>query len=160
MKGIKGVLAGSSRKGIGGQKGRSGPPGNLNATRNPWRVFWKRRALKPEDRWIAVEAARYKDALLSDHPNPTEAERRAIELASESKACRLLIWTALKTKGFTESHPDGLRLVPAAADLPKFIGTELGALRLLGLERKVKPMGDIAALIQEDLHAGSHDGEP
>lgn len=123
---------------MGGQKGRSGPMGNLNASRHPWRAFWKRRALKPADRWIAVEAMRYLEGLLRDRPDPTEAERRAIELASEAKACRMLIWAALRTQGFTEPHKDGLRLVPAADALPKFIGAELGALKLLGLERRAK----------------------
>ena len=37
---------------MGGKAGRSGPVGNLNAARHPWRSFWHRRALRSEDKWI------------------------------------------------------------------------------------------------------------
>lgn len=137
---------------MAGIKGRSGPPGNLNNVRNPHNVFWKRRALRPQDRWVATEVDAYRAGLLRDRPDPTEAEKRAIELASESKACRLLIWRAIREAGFTEQGKDGLRLVPAAEALPKFIGTELGALKLLGLQRRAKQVNDLALAICEDIN--------
>jgi hypothetical protein len=59
----------------------------------------------------------------------------------------MLIWAALRTQGFTEQHKDGLRLVPAAEALPRFIGAELGALKLLGLERKAKPVQSLDAYL-------------
>lgn len=134
---------------MAGVKGRSGPPGNLNHVKHPWGSFWKRRALGPKDKWIAIEAARYRDGLLRDRPDPTEAEQRAIELASEAKAARLLIWRAIRETGFTETRDGGLRLVPAAEALPKFIGAELGALKLLGLERRAKMIDPIQQLLDE-----------
>lgn len=134
-----------------GVKGRSGPPGNLNHVKHPWGSFWKRRALRPEDKWIAVEAAKYRDGLLRDRPDPTEAEQRAIELASEAKACRLLIWNAIREAGFTEKREGEMRLVPAAEALPRFIGVELGALKLLGLSRRAKQIGDLALAISHDI---------
>jgi len=133
---------------MAGVKGRSGPPGNLNNVRNGWETFWRRRALRPTDKWIAVEAAKYRDGLLADRPDPTAAERRAIELASEAKACRLLIWSAIRGTGFTAQGEDGLRLVPAAEALPKFIGAELGALKLLGLERRAKQVPSLDAYLE------------
>lgn len=143
---------------MAGQKGRSGPPGNLNATRHPHNVFWRRRALRSKDRWVASEVTNYRDGLLRDRPDPTEAERRAVELASEAKACRLLIWQALREIGFTEQGNEGLRLVPAAEALPKFIGAELGALKLLGLERRAKQVPNLDAYLEARTSEES-DGE-
>lgn len=130
----------------------------MNATVHTWRAFWKRRALRPADKWISVEAMRYQDGLLRDRPDPTEAERRAIELASEAKACRLLIWTALRSQGFTEQHKDGLRLVPAAEALPRFIGVELGALKLLGLERRAKQVPSLDAYLETRTSEENYQG--
>jgi hypothetical protein len=45
---------------------RGGQPGNLNGAIRPWRSFWKRRALKQEDRWIAPFIEKYSDELVSD----------------------------------------------------------------------------------------------
>lgn len=125
---------------MAGVKGKSGPPGNLHGARHFWRSFWKRRALRPVDQWVATELDRYSAGLLSDRPDPSEGERRAIELAAEAKACRLLIWRAIQQAGFTQTGERGLCLIPAAEALPKFIGAELGALKLLGLERRAKPV--------------------
>ena len=84
--------------------------------------------------------------------------RRAVELASEAKACRLLIWQALREIGFTEQGNEGLRLVPAAEALPKFIGAELGALKLLGLERRAKQVPNLDAYLEARTSEES-DGE-
>ena len=61
---------------MSGVKGKSGPLGNLNATRMPWRVFWRRRALRREDRWILPVLEGYAHGLEADKPGLTEAERR------------------------------------------------------------------------------------
>jgi hypothetical protein len=79
---------------MGGIKGRSGPPSNLNASKHHWRSFFARLALREEDRWVRTEVRKYAAGLLSDKADPSEAERHAIELASEAKAARLLIWAA------------------------------------------------------------------
>ena len=134
---------------MAGKPGRSGPPGNLNAAQHHWRSFFARLALRDEDRWIRAEVQRYARALLSDKGNPSEAERHAIELAAEAKGARLLIWAAIAQSGFTRRSREGLALVPAAADLPKFIGVELGALKLLGLQRRAK----LAPSLTEYLNA-------
>lgn len=125
---------------MGGKPGRSGPPLNTNAVRHPWRSFWKRLALKSEHKSVGLALVKYENALLRDKPDATEGERRTIELACEAKAARLLIWEALEGEGFTRRGIDGLALMPAAEALPKFIGAELGALKLLGLERRARPV--------------------
>ena len=48
---------------MNGKRGKSGPPGNLNGTRYPWRCFWRRRAVKPADRWIVPVLEGYTAAL-------------------------------------------------------------------------------------------------
>lgn len=145
---------------VAGKKGRSGPPGNMNAARHGWSVYLKRRALPKSAQWAAIEALKYRDGLLRERPDPTEAERRTIELAVEAKVVRLLIWRAIREQGLTRQGEDGLRLVPAAEALPRFIGVELGALKMLGLERRPKDIGDLAAIIQEDMHRAEQPGPP
>jgi hypothetical protein len=137
---------------MAGKKGRSGPPGNMNNARHRWRAFWKRRALRPEDRWIASEVARYEAALLSDKPDASEAERRVIQLATEAKCARLLIWQTIRDadQGIIRKCKEGLALIPAAEVLPKFIGVELGALKLLGLQRRAKPIPRLAELLEAE----------
>jgi hypothetical protein len=145
---------------MGGKPGRSGPPLNTNAVRHPWRSFWKRLALKDEHKSVGLALVKYENALLRDKPDATEGERRTIELACEAKAARLLIWEALEGEGFTRRGIDGLALMPAAEALPKFIGAELGALKLLGLERRAKPVQSLTEYLTqggrpvEMLHEG------
>ncbi len=57
---------------MAGKRGKSGPPGNLNSAKHPWRSFWRRRALKPGDRWILPVLEHYTLALESDKPDMTE----------------------------------------------------------------------------------------
>jgi hypothetical protein len=122
----------------------------MNASKHHWRSFFRRLALRPEDQWVRSEVQRYAAGLLSDKADPSEAERHAIELASEAKACRLLIWQAIAATGFTRRGRDGIMLAPAAADLPRFIGVELGALKLLGLQRRAKTVGTWAELLSQE----------
>ena len=129
---------------MGGMRGRSGPPGNMNASRHHWRSFFARLALRQEDVWVRTEVQKYAAGLMSDKPDATEGERRAIEFAAEAKAARLLIWSAIAESGFTRRSREGLALVPAASELPKFIGVELDALKLLGLQRKAKTVLSLA----------------
>lgn len=133
---------------MAGVKWRSGPPRNMNASVHHWRSFFARLALREEDLWVRTEVRKYASGLLSDKADPSEAERHAIELASESKAARLLIWSAIAQTGFTRRSKEGLALVPAAEALPKFIGVELGALKLLGLERRAKSTQTLAAYLE------------
>jgi len=142
---------------MSGVKGRSGPPHNMNASLHHWRSFFNRLALREEDTWVRTEVRKYAAGLMSDKADPSEAERHAIELASEAKAARLLIWSAIAQSGFTRQSIDGLALMPAAEALPKFIGVELGALKLLGLERRAKPVASLSDYLNG---AGRPDAPP
>jgi hypothetical protein len=133
---------------MAGVKGRSGPPRNLNASQHHWRSFFNRLALREEDIWVRSEVRKYAAGLMSDKADPSEGERHAIELAAEAKAARLLIWSAIAKSGFTRQSDEGLALTPAAEALPKFIGAELGALKLLGLERRAKSVGTLPEYLE------------
>jgi hypothetical protein len=81
---------------VAGKKGRSGPPGNLNGVGQktfPWRVFWRRRALAPRDRWIASTLRRRRDSRLRHirprYPTASRpASRRAGDQASRGPGVR------------------------------------------------------------------------
>lgn len=133
---------------MGGVRGRSGPPGNMNASRHHWQSFFARLALREQDTWIRTEVRKYAAGLMSDKADPTEGERHAIELVAEAKAARLLIWSAIAESGFTRRSREGLALAPAAEALPKFIGVELGALKLLGLQRRAKTVLTLEAYLR------------
>ena len=121
-----------------GVKGRSGPPGNLNNSKRPWRTFWRRRALRPEDRWILPTLERYPLGLLSDKPDASEAEKRCIEVAQIARGASMLILAEAARSGFIVKVGDTWNLSPGAKDLPRFLSIERQALQTLGLERKAR----------------------
>ena len=48
-------------------KGKAGAQlGNLNGAVHPWRAFWKRRALRPEDRWVMSLVENYERGIEED----------------------------------------------------------------------------------------------
>lgn len=129
---------------MGGKKGRSGPPGNLHGSKHPWRAFWRRRALRPEDQWIANVIASYAPGLLSDKPEASEALKRVTELAQAARGCLLLCFAQIGREGlFT---PDGT-LTPAGEAVTRFGMMELRALQTVGMERAAKPVPTLADVI-------------
>jgi hypothetical protein len=132
-------------KGAGGQPGRSGPPGNLNATRHPWRSFWRRRALRAEDKWILPVLESYRVGLASDKPNLTEAEARVIEIGQISRGATMLILAECARSGFIAKEDGSWDLAPGAKELAKFLSIERSALNTLGMARRAKPIGGTLA---------------
>jgi hypothetical protein len=124
---------------VAGLKGRSGPPNNTNATRYSWRLLWRRALLRSEDQWVCRPLALYTEALIDDKPHPTAGEQNVIEIAATAKGCGLLILNELKQKGFTCTIDGVLELTPAARELSRFLSVELSALKVLGLERRLRP---------------------
>jgi hypothetical protein len=107
--------------------------GNLNAARHPWRTYWRRRALRREDRWVLALVAGYMDALITDKGGETEitaGEMRLAELATAARVCWLL---AL-------AHQRDL-------ECSRFMAVERGCLRDLGTERRAKPAPRLADLL-------------
>lgn len=140
---------------MAGRKGRSGPPKNTNAAKHGWRTLWRRAALREADVWVRRPVELYIKALTADKPNLTAGEQAVLETAATCKGCSLLILEELKRSGFTYQKNGTVELTPAARELPRFLGTELTALRMLGLERQVKSIGDLALAISHDLRRES-----
>jgi hypothetical protein len=133
---------------MAGRKGRSGPPGNLNGTRHPWAVFWRRRALRPEDRWILPVLEGYARSLGSDKPNMSEGERRMAEIAREARGARMLIWAEVGSDGHTTDER-----VALLTELPTFMSAEIRALLALGLERRAEKVADLDTYLKSKYPA-------
>lgn len=124
---------------MSGKKGRSGPPGHLHNSRHPWRSFWRRRALRAEDRWILPTLEGYASGLANDKPGATEGELRMIEIAQVSRGATMLILAECARSGFMRKDGMTWDLSPGAKELAKFLSVERSALQTLKLERRVKP---------------------
>lgn len=130
---------------MAGVKGRSGPPGHLHNSRHPWRSFWRRRALRAEDRWILPSLESYSTALASDKPGLTEAEARLIEVSQTARGAMMLILAEAARSGFIRRKDGTWDLSPGAKELAKFLAVERSCLQTLGLQRRVKPVGGTLA---------------
>ena len=126
---------------MAGKAGRSGPPGNLNHCKRPWRAFWRRRALKQEDRWILPTLESYASGLASDKPGLTEAEARLIEIAQIARGATMLVLAESARNGFIVKEGWSWNVAPGARELVKFLSIERASLQTLGLGRRAKPAG-------------------
>ncbi len=125
---------------MAGKKGRSGPPGNLNNVRYAHRAWWRRKALRQEDKWIVPAIERYIHGLRSDKPDASEAEQRLMEVGQIARGATMLILAEAARHGFIVKQGDSWDLNPGAKDLPKFLAIERQALQSLGLQRRSKPV--------------------
>jgi hypothetical protein len=142
-----------------GVKGKSGPPGNLNRSQHPWRSFWRRRALKSEDKWILPVLEGYATGLASDKANPTEAEKRLIEIGQIARGASMLILAEAARSGFIVKENGSWDLSPGAQELARFLSVESRCLQALGLERRAKPVQDLARQIQVARETDDHDSD-
>jgi hypothetical protein len=114
---------------------RGGQRGNLNAVRNPWKTYWKRRALKPDDRWVLTLVRDYVPALVADKGGDdavSYAQLKVMELAAVARAC----WALALAAGNLEA-------------VARFVGVERNCLADLGLERRAKPLPTLAEIMAE-----------
>jgi hypothetical protein len=130
---------------MAGKVGRSGPPGNLNNSRHPWRSFWRRRALRAEDKWVLPILEEYPVGLLSDKPDASEAERRCIEVAQIARGASMLILAEAARSGFIQRVDGTWDLAPGAKELGRFLSIERACLQTLGMARRAKPIGGTLA---------------
>lgn len=137
---------------MSGKRGKSGPPGNLNAARRPWRTFWRRRALKPEDRWILPVLEGYTAALESDKPDMTETERLMSQIAMTARGASMLILGEVARSGFISHKCGSWDVTPGAKELAKFLGAERGALQAIGLERRARPAPSLQDYLETTYH--------
>jgi hypothetical protein len=105
---------------------RGGQLGNLNAVKNPWATYWRRRALRSEDRWVLRLVEDYVPQLVADKGGPESvsfAQRKVMELAAVCRAC----WALAMAHGDLRS-------------VARFVNLESKCLADLGLERRAKPV--------------------
>lgn len=133
---------------MSGKIGKSGPPGILNSARYPWRSFWRRRALKPADRWIIPVLEQYTSALESDKPNMTESEKLMSQNAQTARGAVMLILAEAARSGFVRQVDGSWDLAPGAKELAKFLSAERGALAAIGLERRTRQAPSLNAYLE------------
>ena len=133
---------------MAGIKGRSGPPANMNNVRCPWRSYWKRRALRPADKWILKLVDRYETELIDDKGGEdavSAGEARAVEIARVARTCWLLALSTFAESGILR----GEVLHPAYREMGKFMSLELKALVALGLEKRQRPPMDLGQYLTQ-----------
>ncbi len=149
-------------KNSGGKKGKSGPPGNLNAARYPWRVFWRRRALKAKDKWVLPVLESYGSDLVADKggdDNVTAGERRMVEIAQTARGASMLILAEARASGFMTRVNGIWDLAPGSKELAKFLNAEIAALKAVKLERRSKPVQSLEDYIAEKYAAADEEAE-
>ena len=111
---------------VAGKRGQSGPPDNLHAAKHPWRSFWRRRALRPADRWILLVLEGYALALSSDKSGMTETETLMTQNAQTARGAAMLILAGAARSGLTRQTGATWDLAPGAKELAKFLTAERG----------------------------------
>jgi hypothetical protein len=120
------------------------PKGNLHGVRNPWAVYWRRRALRPEDRWALRLVEDYVPALVADKGGASEVSA-ALTRTAETAATARVCWT----------------LALARNDLgavARFLAVEQRALAQIGMERRARPVS-LAESLRAALASASEEGQ-
>jgi hypothetical protein len=129
---------------------RRGPPlGNLNGCKFPFRTFWRRGVLRPQDRWIEPLVATHGEALIADkggRENMSGAELHMVELAQLARGCVLLVLFHSRQHGGLIGDGKGPDL---AAALARFMQVERQCLVALGLERRARPVPRLSELLAQ-----------
>lgn len=100
------------------------PKGNLSAVRNPWNTYWRRRALRHEDRWVLRLVKDYVPELIADkggESNVSFAETKVMEVAAAARLC----WLLCKSKEYLDG-------------VARFQMIEVKCLSDLGLKRRAR----------------------
>ena len=104
-----------------------------------------RRALRPEDKtWLAPILARYSEELHADHPEPSAAERRLIEVASLARGGACLVLDAIKNR---DPKAGDAPLMALLSTLTRVLGLERAVLSDLGLDKRARKGDDVLALL-------------
>jgi hypothetical protein len=156
------------------RRARGGMVGNLNAVKNPWASFWRRRALRPQDRWILPLLDAYAGSLVADRGGPeamTAGEAHMIEIARLARGCTLLILaemakgpgvggvrrgTSTKTGDVVQSATEA----DLAGAMVRFMSIEANALKTIGMDRRAKPVPSLAQFLEERAAAREREGSP
>ena len=134
---------------MGGLKGRSGPPGNSNAVKHPYRTYMKRRVVPEQYRWVLSPGDKLMEKIKSDLPNMSGKEELVAEGVAMLWTCALLGLAEAKGRGFIVALPDGgWGFQPGLKSAGSFLDKALKSLVSLGLERRAKVVsGTLAELL-------------
>jgi hypothetical protein len=138
---------------MAGKKGRSGPPGHLRGCKHPWKLLWRRKLITPQCRWVTQFIETYISDLRADKPDLTAGEQRTLEIAQLARGVTLLIFAECAQHGLLRKVNGDWDLQPAAHALNRFLAVELKALKLLGLDRRAKPIKKLTELLAAVPHA-------
>lgn len=137
---------------MAGKKGRSGPPGNLNAARFGLTSWLRRRALPMEKQHVAALVENYRAGLITAKGGKdavTEVEAALIENAAKAFGAELLILEEAATRGLVRSLDGTWDLAPGLARLVGFLAVERQALVALGLDRRQREVPDLATYLKQ-----------
>lgn len=128
---------------MGGVRGRSGPPGNLNASKHGLTTWLRRRALPRAKRHVVRLVEEYRGGLLACKGGAGTASEVEIALINNSArafgAC-LLILEEAKARGLVRKLDGSWDLAPGMSRLIGFLNSERMALATLGLARRAKAL--------------------
>jgi hypothetical protein len=135
-----------------GKKRRTGPPkGNLNAARSvvpALKRLAQGKVLPPELERICLLADFEAAELVSDRgglDNMSGAEKLMINSWTSARRAELLIWHELLSRDAIHvNQHGGWDLAPGLTRLSGFLWSQQRALTALGLERKAKPVPNLA----------------
>ncbi len=154
---------------MAGRKGKSGPPGNLNAGRNIRTAIRRLQEGRPLPTYLARVVAladQEAEELISDRggwDRLSGVERLIIDNWKSARQVELLIWHELIEAGAVSLREDGTwDLQPGVQRLAAFLGVQHRCLATLGLERKQKNVLDLQSYLKEKEHLsnGKSNSEP
>jgi hypothetical protein len=122
-----------------------GLKGNWNACRNPWRSYWRRRALPASSRWALKLIADYVPQLGSDKGGESSisfAEMKVMETAAVARVC----WALALAAGDLEA-------------VARFLAAERDALKAIGLARRPRPAPDLRTYLAQRAAQGPQAAE-
>ncbi len=161
-----GRVARPGKQNAGGMKGRSGPPGNTNASRHGLESWLRRRALPLNKRHVVTFVTRYEDGLTTCKGGPenvSEVETALIRNAGRAFGAQMLVLEEAASRGFVRTVGKTWDLSLGFSRLIGFLNAERSALATLGLGRRAKEI-DAGALIEAKVQAaraakGNGDGD-
>jgi hypothetical protein len=127
-----------------------GQPGNVSAAKSPSRSWLRRRVLiRPEDRPVLAMARRLGEALESDKPNASQAERLLIGNVVNASILLNLALSEIGDRGpYYDDANTGSRVEsPALKACSRFLAELRGSLVALGLERRTKHVESLAEVL-------------
>jgi hypothetical protein len=132
---------------MAGKRGRSGPPGNMNASRHAIDTWLRRRALPLRKQHVATMVKQYEESLVTCKGGlgaVTEVEQALIRNAGHAFGAVLLVLEEAAARGFVVERDGTWDLSPGFARIVGILSTERQALVALGLTRRAKDVPSLS----------------